>query len=249
MLNRPRRIPPKLAIQPVNRGSAGARALAARLSERLGYKVFRVGPDYIRPNHVVFKFREGTDKLSQFRSFHDHNVPTPEFTTDPAVARTWIRDNAAVVCRTLLRGSEGRGIVVAETEDQLVPAPLFTKYTKKKREFRVHIFNGQVIDVQEKRKRNGQDANDRDPRIRNADNGYVYCRENVHEPETLRTVALSAVAALGYFLGAVDIGFNERDNRCFVFEVNSTPGMEGTTLDSYATAIEGWYRSQTNAVQ
>lgn len=231
----------RLVIVPNNQGSRSAKALAGVLSDKVGHKVFRVTPDKVG-RRVPFVLREGTDKLTQFRRFHEQQVASPEFTTDRAIAEQWIQDGP-VVCRTLLRGSEGRGIVVAETAEQLVPAPLYTKYTKKRKEFRVHVLHGQVIDVQEKRKRK-EFTDDRDTRIRNTANGYVFCREGVVEPAGLRELALAACASLGYSLGAVDIGFNEHSNRCFVFEVNSTPGMEGTTLQKYSDSILEWYRSQ-----
>lgn len=231
---------PRLVVVPHNRGSRSAKALAETLSQKLGYRVFRVRPNEVR-GRVAFTLREGTDKLEQLRRFQNANVESVEFTTDRNVANRWLPDSP-VVCRTLLRGSEGRGIVVAETADQMVAAPLYTKYRKKRKEFRVHVFNGAVIDVQEKRKRREHDG-ERDARIRNVGNGYVFCRDGITEPAGLRELALGATAALGYQLGAVDIGFNERDNRCFVFEVNSTPGMEGTTLETYSNAIINWYRS------
>jgi glutathione synthase/RimK-type ligase-like ATP-grasp enzyme len=243
---RPVSLAGRLVLVPQNFGSRSAKALAEVLSEKLGKMVYRVRPDNLK-GRIAFQFREGTDKLTQFRRFHENNVSCPEFTTDTSVARGWAGEGA-VVCRTLLRGSEGRGIVVAEAPDQIVAAPLYTRYTKKRKEFRVHVFNGEVIDVQEKRKRQDHDG-DRDTRIRNTANGYVFCRENVVEPEGLRALALSAVQALGYNMGAVDVGWNERDNRCFVLEVNSTPGMEGTTLQKYADAIINWYRSQPNALR
>jgi glutathione synthase/RimK-type ligase-like ATP-grasp enzyme len=192
---------------------------------------------------IAFQLREGTDKLTQFQRFHEHSVACPEFTTSIDTAREWARDGNVVVCRTLLRGSEGRGIVLAETPEQVVAAPLYTKYIKKKKEFRVHVFNGEVIDVQEKRKRKEYEG-ERDTRVRNTANGYVFCRDGISEPDSLRAISISAVQALGYQLGAVDVGFNERDNRAFVLEVNATPGMEGTTLQKYASAIAEWYRAQ-----
>jgi glutathione synthase/RimK-type ligase-like ATP-grasp enzyme len=232
----------RLVIVPQNFGSKSAKALAGVLSTKLGRPVYRVRPNNIR-GRVAFHFREGTDKLTQFRRFHEAGVTAPDFTTDIAAARQWCGEGHAVVCRTLLRGSEGRGIVVAEEAGGLVQAPLYTKYVKKKREYRVHVFNGQVIDVQEKRKR--RDFTDqRDTRIRNVANGYVFCRDGITEPEGMRQLALDACNAVGYSLGAVDIGYNERDNRAFVLEVNSTPGMEGTTLEKYSDAIINWFRSQ-----
>jgi len=31
--------------------------------------------------------------------------------------------------------------------------------------------------------------------------------------------------------------WSEKQNKCFVLEVNSRPGMEGTTVEKYAAAI------------
>lgn len=232
----------KLVLVPVNLGSRGAKALADKLSEKVGHKVFRVRPERIK-NRIPFRFRPGLDKLTQFKKFHENQISAPEFTTDRVVAAGWLRDGP-VVARTLLRSSEGRGIVIAENEEQLVAAPLYTRYVKKKKEFRVHVLNGQVLDIQEKRKKKEFENDNRDTRIRNVSNGYVFCREGVVEPDGLRHLAVQAVQALGYSLGACDIVYNERSNRCFVLEVNATPGMEGTTLENYSNAITTWYKEQ-----
>jgi glutathione synthase/RimK-type ligase-like ATP-grasp enzyme len=232
----------KLVLVPVNLGSRGAKALAAKLSEKVGHKVWRVKAERVK-KRKAFVFRAGLDKLTQFKKFHEAQVSAPEYTTDRATAIKWLADGP-VVARTILRGSEGRGIVIAENEEQLVNAPLYTRYIKKKKEFRVHVFNGQVIDVQEKRKKKEFNEEQRDTRVRNVHNGYVFCRDGIVEPDALRGLALSAVASLGYSLGAVDVVFNERSGKLFVLEVNAAPGMEGTTLEKYSNAIVNWYKEQ-----
>jgi len=225
----------KFVLVPNNMGSRGAKALADTLSEKLGYKVLRVKPDRVRgrPN---FRLQAGTDKLTQLNAFNSHDVSCPEFTRDRAVALGWIRDGSAVMCRTLLRASEGRGIVVAETEEQLVAAPLYTRYVPKKEEYRVHVLNGQVIDVQQKRKRR-EFGDDRNTKVRNLANGYVFCREGIREPTSLRELACKATRSLGYSLGAVDIAYNVKKDLLVVLEVNANPGMQGQTLENYANAI------------
>lgn len=232
----------KLVLVPHNMGSSAARDLAAKLSEKVGHKVWRVTADKIG-KRIGFKLRDGTDKLTQLTKFKENNVDTLDFTTDRAVAAAWLPDSC-VVARTILRGSEGRGIVVAERSEELVPAPLYTKYFKKKHEYRVHVFNGEVIDVQQKRKRKELTDEGREPRIRNLANGYVYCREGLVEPDGLRDLAVRATAALGYQLGAVDVAYNEHHRRFAVLEVNANPGLQGTTLDKYSDAIVGWYQAQ-----
>lgn len=231
----------RLVLVPVNLGSQGAKALAEKLTARVGHKVWRCKPESIN-GRVAFRLRPGTDKLTQFNKFKEHNVSCPGFGVSMDAARTMLA-SGPVVCRTILRGSEGRGIVIAETVDELVQAPLYTQYVKKKKEFRVHVLNGQVIDVQEKR-RKGEFNGERDTRIRNVANGYVFCRNDVVEPELLRTLAVSSTEALGYGLGAVDIVYNEHNRALYTLEVNSTPGMEGTTLEKYADAIVSWYKEQ-----
>lgn len=236
----------KLVLVPNKMGSRSAKALADSLSTKVGYKVFRVTPQKVR-NRVAFKLLPGTDKLTQLRKFKDAEISCPEFTTDKQVALNWIADGSVVVARTLLRASEGRGIKISESAGDLVDAPLYTLYVKKKKEFRVHVLNGRVIDVQEKRKRKDY-SDERDTRVRNTANGYVFCRDNLVEPTGLREIAIRATAALDYPLGAVDIAYNERNNQLVVLEVNANPGLTGTTLENYSVNIVNWYKEKINGV-
>lgn len=238
----------KLVLVPHKMGSRAARDLANTLSQALGYRVLRVKTDRVGPRRIPFVLHGGTDKLTQFQKFKENNVAIPEFTTERATGLDWLRGGSSVVCRTLLRSSEGRGIVIADAAEGIVAAPLYTRYFKKKREYRVHVFNGQVLDVQEKRKRNGFDNDKRDTRIRNLSNGYVFCRDGLVEPPGLRDLAIAATKALGYNLGAVDLAWNEHLGKLVVFEVNANPGMQGTTLENYSKAIVDWYKEQPNAV-
>jgi glutathione synthase/RimK-type ligase-like ATP-grasp enzyme len=225
----------KLVLVPHNMGSRSAKELANALSHKLGYKVYRVMPRSVR-GRSSFVLKGGTDKLTQLNKFNQHNVECPEFTASRDTAATWITEGAVVVCRTLLRSSEGRGIVVAETVEQLVRAPLYTKYVPKKAEYRVHVLDGEVIGVQMKKKRRGFE-DERNTKIRNLANGYVFCREGIVEPPALRDLAVKATAALGYRLGAVDIAHNVKKERLVVLEVNACPGMAGTTLEEYSDCI------------
>ena len=226
----------KLVLVPNNPKSKAAKLLANTLSEHLGYKVWRVSPWRVR-NRKAFVFPKGTDKLTQLTLFNHNEIPCPEFTRDIATASSWTADGDTVICRRLLRGSEGRGIVVAETPEQVVPAPLYTKYVKKKAEYRVHVIDGEAIDVQQKKKKRDFDKDARDTKIRNTANGYVFCRDGINPPDGIRELAVRAVTCLGYRIGGVDIAYNEKRGSLIVLEVNANPGMEGTTLDNYASCI------------
>ena len=130
----------------------------------------------------------------------------------------------------------GQGIVVAKQHEDLVDAPLYTKYIRKKKEFRVHVFNSKILDIQEKRRSSAVD--DHHPYIRNHSNGYVFCRGDIEEPYDLRGVAVSAVNALGLDFGAVDVVWSEGLDKCFALEVNTACGLEGSTVHKYVQAIK-----------
>lgn len=191
----------------------------------------------------IERVRSASCKLATFRAFSDGDtgVPHPDWTVDRAVAEGWIGEGGSVVCRTILRGHSGAGISVATTPAELVDAPLYVRYLKKKKEFRVHVLKETIIDVQEKRRR--RDYPD-EPNflVRNHHTGWVYCRDEIIEPEGLRQAAQAAVQKLGLDFGAVDIIWNEYQNKCYVLEVNTAPGLEGTTLENYGTCFNNYLR-------
>lgn len=161
----------------------------------------------------------------------------PEFTTDYETACQWVVEGKVVVCRTKLNGHSGAGIILAAREEDVVrDCPLYVKYIKKAKEFRVHVAFDEVIDVQAKRKRVDFEG-ETDFAIRNHQNGWVYCRENIEEPADLREQAKRAILTLGLDFGAVDIIYNQHYNKCYVLEVNTAPGLEGTSVDIYKAAF------------
>ena len=187
----------------------------------------------------------GGNKLNAFNAFAAAEVPTPEWTESIDIAQRWINDGNVVVCRTILNGHGGIGIHLSDAERPLVRAPLYVKYKKKRKEFRVHVFKGQVIDVSEKRKMSSIRRPEKfDGYIRNHINGWVFCRDSVVEPIDLRPISLAACAACGLDFGAVDVIWNEHENKCYVLEINTAPGLEGTTLQRYKQACLQWIQSR-----
>lgn len=179
-----------------------------------------------------------SNKLLSFQKFAEHGVSIPEWTTDINLAQDWHNNGKIVVCRTLLCSHSGKGIVLTTLgpDGQLpVPAKLYVQYKKKKHEFRVHVFNGKVIDIAQKKRKVGHE--NRNNQIRNHANGWVFAREGITPPAGISTLALSACNALGLRAGAVDIIWNEKENKCYVLEINTAPGIEGTTCKSYTTEI------------
>lgn len=177
------------------------------------------------------------NKLRAFQRMQQGGVPIPEFTTSRAEAIAWRDAGGVVVARQTLTGSEGRGIVISQGQEPVIAAPLYTKHLRHRREYRVHVFQGTVIDVAEKRRRTDFEG-ERNAFVRSHGNGYVFAHEGVEAPEAVRAASISAVAALGLDFGAVDVGYREREGRAYVFEVNTAPGLENTaTINAYASAL------------
>lgn len=181
-----------------------------------------------------------SNKLTALVKMKEAGVRVPEFTSDIEAAKEWIEDERIVLCRKLLRANSGRGIVIAKTLEELVPAPLYVKYIRKEKEYRLHVFNGQVIDFVEKKRRSGFDSNPAyNKYIRSYEQGWVMTRDGVVVGDDVKAEAIKAVNALGLDFGAVDIVIN-RDGLPVVLEVNTAPGIQGTTLEKYKAAIKKW---------
>jgi glutathione synthase/RimK-type ligase-like ATP-grasp enzyme len=146
-------------------------------------------------------------------------------------------EKCTIVCRRVLRGHGGEGITVCERADQLVDAPLYVQYIPKKFEYRIHVFNGEVIDAQEKRRDREVPDDEVDWRIRNHDNGFIYARQELEVPDAVMKAAVTAINSTDLHFGAADIIYNEKQSRAYVLEINTAPGLEGTTIERYADAI------------
>jgi glutathione synthase/RimK-type ligase-like ATP-grasp enzyme len=225
-----------ISVNPV--ASKFAKALQTSLRTKVVDKVLRTSAQYVqrRATDKIFRVTPVVlNKVEQFERFKEAGVSAPKYALSDREARNI--DCKTLFARALINSTGGRGITEFERSAEQYPrAPLYTEYIPKKAEYRVHIFNGEVIDVQQKKKRREFGA-ERDTRIRNLANGYVYTREGITQPEGVGTLAINAVNVVGYMYGAVDIIFNEKRNQCFVLEVNSRPGLQGTTLDKYTESL------------
>jgi glutathione synthase/RimK-type ligase-like ATP-grasp enzyme len=244
----------RAVILPYKKGSQSAKALAVRLGELLGQKVYRVetGWKQKRPTTVInwghslsnaicsnmwnkYAMLAG-NKLDAFK-FMQEKCNVPDWTEDKEIARGWSRDGARVVARTVLNGHSGNGIIMFKGDEPVPNAPLYVKYIPKKREYRVHVVFGQVIDIQQKRKHEGFPKEDTNFQVRNHHTGWVYCRENLEYSDEIKVQAIKACEALQLEFGAVDIIWNEKQDKYYVLEVNTAPGLEGLTVESYAQAF------------
>ena len=242
----------RYAVLPYKQGSRSARALA----EALGGRVLKIENSKFRPrpDDVIINWgstrtteRVGNAKLvnpyqsisavSNKRTFFqkvselEPEILPPHWTHATAIPN----DAFPVVCRTVLAGHSGEGIVIADTRDELVPAPLYVKYIRKQDEYRVHVGNpNTTIAVQRKARSYATSDEDIDWRVRNHKNGFVFVRNGVSAPESVISVAHRAIVATGLDFGAVDVVYNSYQQRSYVLEINSAPGLEGQTVEDYA---------------
>lgn len=183
------------------------------------------------------------NKLKLFNIL-DGKVRIPEFTENVETALEWLEQGHEVLGRRT-NSSGGADIAFfSENPDVFSSSQFWTKYKKKKNEFRVHIMDGAVLFVQKKVLRvkdeagNPIDKKDADFRIRNLANGFIFQKYNFSVPDDVIKQATEAMALSGLDFGAVDVIFNEYEGKAYVLEINTAPGLEGTSPQDYANAIK-----------
>lgn len=185
-----------------------------------------------------------TNKKTFLESFE--SPYTVAYTTSFEKALLWLREGQTIVARTKLDDHSGNGIVLVTNPDNLVEAPLYTLYTKKAAEYRVHI---NAIDdtmiFQQKKKKLDAPVHDETFKIRNLKNGWVYTRENIQVPGVVKS-------AVQYFKSqnqfryidfcALDIIYNQSTDSAYILEMNLAPGLAGQTIRDYTLMIDKFYK-------
>ena len=222
-------------------------------------------PPHIPDDALVFnKFESvatAVDKLETFAVLEEAGISIPEWTSDKATVFNWIIEGDDVVVRYTVNGHGGEGIDLLLQEhfigltgdeifDSIPRAPLYTKYVPKKKEYRVHVFKHQLVDLTRKALGPDMRPNDANWKIRNHDNGFIFVRftdkvdawgrrveEKEMAPNCVILAASSAVEALGLDFGAVDVIYHKKRDKAYVLEVNTAPGIEGTTVENYTKII------------
>ena len=186
------------------------------------------------------------DKRKTLQRLHERDVSALEYTTDRQTAIDWYYCGQTVVVRTSATSHSGYGIVLMDPNATMTPqdmphAPLYTKYVKKNREYRVHVFPHLGTNfVQQKRRSYDVPDDEVDWHIRNYSNGFIFaCNSLQSIPNDLVSEATKAVSALELDFGCVDILWNGYQDKLYVIEVNSACGLEGdSTLEFYKSNIE-----------
>ena len=153
-------------------------------------------------------------------------------------------------------GGEGFFLITSQRDLELAQGHLhcthFMKYIPTQREYRVHVFQGQVIGAGEKLM--GENATSL--HIRNVGTGWTFRYNNdgapQRVPQDVKNIATEAMQALGLDFGGVDVLKSINDN-FYVLEVNTAPGLvqpveggrrrevvDGPMFQAYLTAFRNW---------
>jgi len=251
----------KYFVYPYKQGSKSAKALA----DALGGKVIKLtNSKYVpKKGHIIVNWGSSncpfdtdvpgvtfvnsphwihvaSNKLATFEVLKEEEVSIPEFTTSMEFVQKQVSEKEPWCVRKRLTGHSGQGLSVVRKPEDVTQAPLYVKYIKKSLEVRVHIFKDKLIDYQEKKKTTGWKENPNySSEIRHLQTGWVYCREGVTPDQRAVDESIKAIKALGLTFGAVDLIYNKYMDKFFVLEVNTAPGLVGTTLQNYVTAFKG----------
>lgn len=194
----------------------------------------------VRPHQRVLnqpdKLTVAINKLRAFDLWKEKGVAIPAYSNDK---RDVDLDNHIYLARLHTSSSGGEGIVVLRKGQEVPEAPLYVRYIPKREEYRVHVFCGTAIHVQQKRRRSGIEQSADEKLIRNYDNGWVFCNVDLKQVDhSLLELAVKATQALGLDFGALDIVKSTHDGEYYVLECNTAPGLDSpTAIQKYTTAI------------
>lgn len=166
------------------------------------------------------------NKLVALRTMRDAGVPVPDYTTEqPNDVDVWLGRS--------LNGFGGRDIKLPG-DPAWTNVSFWTKYIPNRREYRIHVVNGNVIRVQRKYLDFPEQHDNH--YVQNYAQGYRFRTPAQRLHQNRLDAATGAVAALGLDFGAVDLLVGQ-DNNPYVLEVNTAPKLAPLTARQYAGAL------------
>jgi hypothetical protein len=152
-----------------------------------------------------------------------------------------------IMIRETLSSFGGRGCHVVSSNEELRQYRAnrnwwWTPYVHTTYECRAHVLDGQVVRVFRK-EYNGEGAEAEFP-IRNSANGYHFSLRSVDANPAIVDLVRELHPLLppnGFY--ALDLGWIHDENRYFIFEANSAPGLNENTARLYAEFL---YNKLTN---
>ena len=237
-------------------GSAGAKALAKAMGAKrirhenskfrgrpnktvINWGCSALPPEIMKCNVINMPDEVNlcSNKLSylRLRNHYQGFVRLPNWTVVKKHAVSW---DCVVVARHVLVGSGGVGIEIVEAGQPMPDAPLYTKYIKKESEWRVHVADGKVICCQKKARKHDVPDDDVDWRVRNLAGGFIYATGLGMPNPDVTHQAMLAMGVTRLDFGAVDVIWNEYEQKAYVLEINTAPGLQGKTVEAYANWLK-----------
>lgn len=186
-------------------------------------------PMALNPSSAVVKV---IDKVSFFKTLQGTGlIPPCAFSLEEAKANL----SLPIVCRTLVEAADGEGIVIADNPNQLVNAKLYTQYTDKTSEYRIHMGRTKAgaIVVICRQKKYLSDAFTGDTRIWTGQETKLQPIETA-VPQVIAVARTAFAKFPDLTFGAFDIIYNNSTGNAYVLEINSAPMMNSFTTKAYA---------------
>lgn len=168
------------------------------------------------------------NKRDWFEQMNRRNGPrVPKWTTSQRTARNWAEDGEVVVCRTKLEGAKGAGIVVAKKAVDIVHAPLYTIKVDNVAEYRVYMFNDEVLDYRIKK------GKPTDGMMIGDDIEFIITDAAL--PDDVIEQAKRAARCLKLTTQGIDVIWDGK--RAYVLETNTAPYLGIQTAKKYAARL------------
>lgn len=182
-----------------------------------------------------------TNKRVMRELFEEHDVPMPPLMGFNELVEAYRAGETIQVIGRPDKHTKGRGLwrihdlkslfLARKGTDRKRAATHFMEFVESDREYRVHIFKGKSIRISEKEF--------------NEDGTYTTKKPGDIKLRKVREAAKAAVSAVGLDFGAVDILASGADNdKVFVLEVNSAPGLGGSMPQLYLDTFKKWKNNE-----
>lgn len=179
--------------------------------------------------------RQANKKYQALERLADNGVNVPRHTQDSS--KVGPSDDDYITYPALGRASShARGtdieLILQQRDIYLTDNHHYVDYIPTELEYRMHVFDGEIVKIHEKRKRREADNH---PYIRNNETGYVFLNPREEPPD--ESLAINAVETLGLDFGAVDVIRAEESGEEYVLEVNTAPSLDENNLRRYGDAF------------
>lgn len=190
--------------------------------------------------------RNASDKLVMMRKLVEAGISTPDvlFSSEFPLLRENLQaeldDYKNEEGKFYVRGAnqEVRYTDTLRSGDLYVSRPI----PNKRREYRVHVFDGKVVEIYEKVAREGTE-NVRICKAHNCD-FKLRDKENCRLSQADQQMCIDAVNALGLVFAGVDLA-RDKDQNTFVLEVNSSPALNTLNVERYFERIMEYYNGRS----